>query len=61
MIVVAMHQGIIFPSRYLEHPTFLIALTFVAINTLIYMGLTLAKLVPRPKPRIQKKRFFLED
>lgn len=50
----SLHNGLIFPSSSLETPIFLIALTFVAINTLIYLGITLAKLIPRPKARIQK-------
>lgn len=49
-----LHRGLLFPSTYLENSWFLIALSFVAINTLIYLGLTLAKLLPRPKPRILK-------
>jgi hypothetical protein len=52
--MVALHQGAVFPSSSLETPSFLIILTFVAINTLIYLGITVAKLIPRPKARIQK-------
>lgn len=49
-----LHRGLLFPGSYLQNSWFLIALSFVAINTLIYLGLTLAKLLPRPKPRILK-------
>ncbi len=45
------HEGILFPTSYLESRIFLICLTFVAVNTLIYLGLTLVKLLPRPKPQ----------
>ena len=43
--------GILFHSHYLQSHSFLIFLSFVAINTLIYLGITLLKLFPRPKPQ----------
>ena len=46
-----LRTGILFPSSYLQNRTFLICFSFVAVNTLIYLGLMLIKLLPRPKPR----------
>lgn len=41
------HAGILFSSEVLRSPWFQALATFVAINTLIYAGLSLAKLFPR--------------
>jgi hypothetical protein len=67
-LALGLHKGILFPSSYLESRAFLICLTFVAVNTLVYLGLTLIKLLPRPKPqflsapkgkrRLLRKKFF---
>jgi hypothetical protein len=48
----APRSGILFHSHYLQSHSFLIFLSFVAINTLIYLGITLLKLFPRPKPQL---------
>jgi hypothetical protein len=39
--------GILFSSEVLDSPLFQALATFVAINTLVYAGLALAKLFPR--------------
>ena len=46
------HRGILFSSRNLQSHAFLIFLSFVAVNTLVYLGITLLKLLPRPKPQL---------
>lgn len=40
----------IFPSSTLSEPWFMALAAFVAINTIVYMGLTLSKLFPWPSP-----------
>jgi hypothetical protein len=55
------HDGLIFPASYLKSRFFLICLTFVAINTLVYLGLTLIKLLPRPKPQFLRTATKPED
>jgi hypothetical protein len=39
--------GILFSSEVLSSPLFQALATFVAVNTLVYAGLALAKLIPR--------------
>jgi hypothetical protein len=41
--------GILFSSDVLRSPFFQALATFVAINTLVYAGLSLAKLFPRKR------------
>lgn len=43
-----MRTGILLPESILEEPWFLAFTLFVAFNTIIYLGLTLAKVVPWP-------------
>ena len=63
-----LQRGVLISSKFLHSHTFLICFSFVAFNTLIYLGLTLAKLLPRTKPHFlkqpkdpngpRKKKFF---
>jgi hypothetical protein len=41
--------GILLPDSVLVSPWFLLLATMVAFNTIIYVGLTLAKLIPWPQ------------
>lgn len=41
------HQGILLPTELLGSEWFQTLATFVAINTLVYAALSLAKLIPR--------------
>ena len=50
-----LQRGVLISSNFLQSHTFLICFSFVAFNTLIYLGLTLAKLLPRTKPRFLKQ------
>ena len=43
-------QGIFLPTSTLSEPWFMALAAFVAINTIVYMGLTLSKLFPWPSP-----------
>lgn len=43
-------QGILLPTSTLSEPWFMALAAFVAINTIVYMGLTLSKLFPWPSP-----------
>lgn len=43
-------EGILFPQSTLSSPWFLLFAAFVAVNTIIYMGLTLSKVILWPKP-----------
>lgn len=49
-----LHRGLLFSSRHLHSHIFQICFSFVAFNTLLYLGLTLIKLLPRPKPYFLK-------
>lgn len=42
-------KGLAVASRALDSPQFLLLITIVALNTLLYVGLTMSKLVPWPK------------
>ena len=42
-----MVTGILLPSTVLQSGWFQVLAAFVAINTLVYAGLSLAKLIPR--------------
>ncbi len=42
--------GLVLPQSVLESTWFSLLATIVAFNTLVYIGLTLSKLVPLPKP-----------
>lgn len=53
-------QGLLFPSSTLSNPWYMMALAFVAINTLIYVGLTLVKLIPLRKQKAKNKELGLE-
>lgn len=44
----AIHTGILFPQSMLSEPWYLVFALVVAFNTLIYLGLTLSKLIPWP-------------
>ena len=50
-----LQRGVLLSSKFLQSHTFLICFSFVAFNTLIYLGLTLAKLLPRAKPHFLKQ------
>lgn len=50
-----LQKGVLLSSKFLRSHTFLICFSFVAFNTLIYLGLTLAKLLPRAKPHFLKQ------
>lgn len=51
----ALPQGIVFPQSVLSWPTFIVFATFVAINTVIYLGLTVSKFAPWP-PQVKPAR-----
>ena len=42
--------GIALPASVLESPAFIVFATFVGFNTIVYLGLTLSRLVPLPQP-----------
>ncbi len=44
-----MHTGILLPQSVLSSNWFILLATIVAFNTIIYIGLTLSKLVPLPR------------
>jgi diguanylate cyclase (GGDEF)-like protein len=50
MIARDLHAGIVFPESLLSEPWFGGFALFVGLNTVIYLGLTLAKFVPWPAP-----------
>lgn len=50
--VVIIHAGILFPASIFEQPWFFYLSAFVAFNTIVFVGLSLAKLVMWPRPRI---------
>jgi hypothetical protein len=41
------HLGILLPSSVLQSDWFQALAVFVAVNTLVYAGLSIAKLIPR--------------
>jgi diguanylate cyclase (GGDEF)-like protein len=43
------HAGLLLPQSTLTTPWFQLLSTFVAFNTIIYLGLTLSKLIPWPR------------
>ncbi len=47
--MIAVPAGILLPTSILSSPGFTLLATVVAFNTLIYVGLTLAKLIPLPR------------
>lgn len=50
-------RGIVLPASVLQSPWFQLLAAFVAVNTLIYVGLTLLKLVTWPERlRLDKAR-----
>ncbi len=50
-------HGIVLPSSVLQSPWFQLLAAFVAVNTLIYVGITLMKLVTWPERlRLDKAR-----
>ncbi|WP_422935951.1 hypothetical protein [Sinomonas sp. P47F7] len=49
-------QGILFPQELLQSEAFDVLATFVAINTLLYGTLAIAKVVPRP--RLPRRRRY---
>ena len=51
----AIHAGLILPQSTLSQPWFLVFALVVGFNTLIYLGLTVSKLVPWP-PQIHPSR-----
>lgn len=42
--------GIVLPASILESPAFTAFATFVGFNTVVYLGLTLSRLIPLPAP-----------
>ena len=44
-----MRTGILLPEVILEQPWFTVFALFVALNTIVYLGLTLAKVIPWPE------------
>lgn len=50
IIAVVVPTGILFPESLLHSQWFAVLATFVAINTLMYAALALAKILPRLHP-----------
>lgn len=46
------HAGILLPASVFQQPWFFYLSAFVAFNTIVFVGLSLAKLVMWPRPRI---------
>ncbi len=43
--------GFLLPESVLHSEWFAVLAAFVAVNTLLYLALAVAKLVPKPRPR----------
>lgn len=48
--------GLLFPQSAMQSPWFAFLASFVAFNTMIYVSLTVAKLIPWPKPFWAKRQ-----
>jgi hypothetical protein len=52
----AVFTGLLFAQSAMQSPWFTFLASFVAFNTMIYVSLTVAKLIPWPKPFWAKRR-----
>ena len=52
------HSGVVFSQSILSEPWFLLLTLVVALNTIIYLGLTFAKLAPWPAHEKQEHAPF---
>jgi hypothetical protein len=48
--------GLLFAQSAMQSPWFTLLASFVAFNTMIYVSLTVAKIIPWPKPFWAKAR-----
>ncbi|WP_309068770.1 hypothetical protein [Microbacterium sp.] len=49
--IVAPRMGFLLPEAVLHTGWFAVLAAFVAVNTLLYLALAIAKLPPKPRPR----------
>jgi hypothetical protein len=53
----AVPLGVLLPQSILETSTFNVLMTFVAINTLLYVALSVVKALPRVRIPILRRRY----
>ena len=53
-------QGILFPQELLQSEAFNVLATFVAINTLLYGTLAIAKILPKLRP-LRRRRYIRRE
>ncbi|WP_238439568.1 hypothetical protein [Microbacterium sp. JZ31] len=49
--LIAPRMGFLLPESILHSEWFAVLAAFVAVNTLLYLALAIAKLMPKPRPR----------
>jgi diguanylate cyclase (GGDEF)-like protein len=57
--MIHLHEGLLFPTAILSSNWFQILTGFVAFNSIIYLGLTLARLIPLPPQKTPKILSFV--